>query len=223
MTFPNNSAFLRFIPTHAGNTHAPGIALRYSPVHPHTRGEHVNENDATGRQAGSSPHTRGTRRYVPPPLRKNRFIPTHAGNTHMTIYAQSEKTVHPHTRGEHSNGRTCVRNTRGSSPHTRGTPQRLAAAPMIDRFIPTHAGNTFDQYPSNSPLSVHPHTRGEHMRSVGVRAPRCGSSPHTRGTPEYLTVFPLLARFIPTHAGNTLVAVTTISVSPVHPHTRGEH
>ena len=135
--------------------------------------------------AGSSPHTRGTRR--PRPLR------------------WTAPWDHPRIRGEHGSAElghrvlhgiipayagntearaTCPTKESGSSPHTRGTPSAASARPP--------------------PLPDHPRIRGEHhaasqllVLSVGIipayagntetlfgeSADTIGSSPHTRGTP----------------------------------------
>ncbi len=51
----------RFIPTHVGNTRAAFASAGCSPVHPHTRGEHMFDSLNKMAQRGSSPHTWGTR------------------------------------------------------------------------------------------------------------------------------------------------------------------
>ena len=132
---------------------------------------------------GSSPHTRGT---LDPPLGLGGFV--------------------------------------GSSPHTRGTLPQGIVLRLVGRFIPAHAGNTRAERPERPPCrfipahagntwtgrcfrkrsTVHPRTRGEHMRWVVSPRSRIGSSPHTRGT--RLNSFPrhVRIRFIPAHAGNTI-------------------
>ncbi len=72
-------------------------------------------------------------------------------------------------------------------------------------------------------LAVHPRARGEHGPPAGCwRTPR-GSSPRPRGTlvGERDLVEPV--RFIPAPAGNTIAAIRSAPVSPVHPRARGEH
>ena len=53
--------FLRFIPTHVGNTDAKRIACSKCPVHPHARGEHTSTAASKRCMSGSSPRTWGTR------------------------------------------------------------------------------------------------------------------------------------------------------------------
>ena len=50
----------RFIPTRAGNTHTPDPSRVGSPVHPHSRGEHITCRDHIVVNSGSSPLARGT-------------------------------------------------------------------------------------------------------------------------------------------------------------------
>ena len=136
----------RFIPAHAGNTPAPLVTPLHRPVHPRTRGEHVN----TG--------------IVGNP--KFRFIPAHAGNTDEVNCELCGQPVHPRTRGEHAatGSWRCAAN--GSSPHTRGTRVAAAHAVQLRRFIPAHAGNTSRRTRTPPGKPVHPRTRGEHNHFV---------------------------------------------------------
>ena len=73
---------LRFIPTCVGNT-----AIRASPVifwavHPHVRGEHLDQSRAHYAADGSSPRAWGTLCRRPCGCDPARFIPTCVGNTH---------------------------------------------------------------------------------------------------------------------------------------------
>jgi len=114
----------RFIPTHVGNTSRMPMSPARSPVHPHTRGEHITRPSTHAARSGSSPHTWGTRYLTIPLNSTGRFIPTHVGNTPPRAGAQRPATV-------------C-----GSSPHTWGTLGKLNALCQFVRFIPTHVGNT---------------------------------------------------------------------------------
>ena len=71
--------------------------------------------------------------------------------------------------------------------------------------------------------TVHPHTRGEHIRTRQTRSLRTGSSPHSWGTLSETPELALIARFIPTLVGNTIARVILENKITVHPHTRGEH
>ncbi len=51
----------------------------------------------------------------------------------------------------------------GSSPHTWGTVGEQHPGDGIERFIPTHVGNSREAHRLHRPGSVHPHTRGEQI------------------------------------------------------------
>jgi len=194
---------MRFIPTHVGNTCHDKTAEKVSPVHPHTRGEHIYPIFMENVGHGSSPHTWGTHNHSHYSLLDGRFIPTHVGNTRMPRLGHSAASVHPHTRGEHNAISGVALNNLGSSPHTWGTHGRRDHGPGERRFIPTHVGNTRCGPESPRCNSVHPHTRGEHGEFNHQCASFAGSSPHTWGTPKEYDAALSDSRFIPTHVGNT--------------------
>ena len=136
-----------------------------------------------GRLTGSSPRTWGTQSEGPPASPKNRFIPTHVGNTGMPLGVFTSKAVHPHARGEHGFNFAYARAYCGSSPRTWGTREQLRVKALSTRFIPTHVGNTRAGQPG--PGAV------------------CGSSPRTWGTLLPGGLPRVVGRFIPTHVGNT--------------------
>ena len=235
---------LRFIPAHAGNTDGATGKGGCLAVHPRTRGEHPRCSRSRGSKDGSSPHTRGTQLAAVPLGLQHRFIPAHAGNTSTGRGSPSPWPVHPRTRGEHEQIAANVGGGTGSSPHTRGTPERRAAVASRLRFIPAHAGNTAIWPAASGAMPVHPRTRGEHIgmptldsegssvhpRTRGEHGDmasgvgrNAGSSPHTRGTPGSAPTPLLERRFIPAHAGNTTVGTVLVVSTPVHPRTRGEH
>jgi len=172
----------RFIPTHVGNTMTQPRRAYPPPVHPHTRGEHATTIDDFIYEDGSSPHTWGTPRKQSRGGRYNRFIPTHVGNTVVALHKCFDCSVHPHTRGEHVLAMPGTMINNGSSPHTWGTLYIPCAYCGKERFIPTHVGNTTDSRESKAGVSVHPHTRGEHLPSTQDIPAQLGSSPHTWGT-----------------------------------------
>ena len=79
------------------------------------------------------------------------------------------------------------------------------------RFTPAHAGNTHVNAEEAGSLEVHPRSRGEYLLTLHQTDPEPGSSPLTRGIrgpkPENVEK----ARFIPAHAGNTIVFKSNIS------------
>ena len=111
----------RFIPTHVGNTRRERGQRTVLPVHPHARGEHLASVTTSASESGSSPRTWGTLMTQYEREEKQRFIPTHVGNTHRQLRRPAAKTVHPHARGEHSTVDVPLRIAAGSSPRTWGT------------------------------------------------------------------------------------------------------
>ena len=213
----------RFIPTHVGNTPLGGSLVLPSRVHPHARGEHTPTSVPSGCSNGSSPRTWGTHNLAGLDHCVARFIPTHVGNTSRSAATPGRGAVHPHARGEHSGAGCASPRSRGSSPRTWGT--RPAGGPhrAVQRFIPTHVGNTCDERRAPSAAAVHPHARGEHHRRRRQRHGRSGSSPRTWGTRNKRDPRVAYVRFIPTHVGNTRCSGCRFRRRTVHPHARGEH
>ncbi len=196
----------RFIPAHAGNTAHRATSERRSAVHPRARGEHSFSPQRSPSSSGSSPRTRGTRATIPP-----------------SAAAPLPSPVHPRARGEHSPARAWYRCIAGSSPRTRGTHSRLQIIAARHRFIPAHAGNTWQTSGARRRAPVHPRARGEHRNAVSRARRSSGSSPRTRGTPRRVLSRYCTRRFIPAHAGNTRWRTSKRPTAPVHPRARGEH
>ncbi len=111
-----------------------------------------------------------------------RFIPTHVGNSIATDGVYSDKPVHPHTCGELFWFSYYLYSVTGSSPHMWGTLLTWTMSTFVDRFIPTHVGNSSLRFTIPIKQTVHPHTCGELIRvSMGSKK-SCGSSPHMWGT-----------------------------------------
>ncbi len=194
----------RFIPAHAGNTSSAPPTRRYAAVHPRSRGEHAHIERIAEWEDGSSPLTRGTHAISAIAVGRVRFIPAHAGNTSRWTSGSGLRTVHPRSRGEHRE-KTPPRSLMvGSSPLTRGTPERRHVVAVIRRFIPAHAGNTKHHQACACRMPVHPRSRGEHVGGLHEGCSTLGSSPLTRGTPGGGRAAREPGRFIPAHAGNTV-------------------
>ena len=112
----------RFIPTHVGNTSAPRALWGWESVHPHACGEHRSLRDPYTNKPGSSPRMWGTRHGSLSVSSGQRFIPTHVGNTSITFFTASMKSVHPHACGEHYQRAGRPGDSAGSSPRMWGTP-----------------------------------------------------------------------------------------------------
>ncbi len=100
-------------------------------------------------------------------------------------------------------------------------PSKPGGSPV--RFTPTHVGNTFTPSSRTNSDSVHPHACGEHVFPPFMLMVAIGSPPRMWGTRrQYLSPI-WVARFTPTHVGNTESAMRLRSVGAVHPHACGEH
>ncbi len=214
---------LRFIPACAGNTFSSGLSAGLSPVHPRMRGEHPSPPTLRRPRSGSSPHARGTPHEPCQKHKQPRFIPACAGNTVYAARIRSFLPVHPRMRGEHATTGGRIKETCGSSPHARGTPQFNAVHARHQRFIPACAGNTYQSTGRSAFRSVHPRMRGEHVRKPCGALMMLGSSPHARGTRYVRWPRKWRARFIPACAGNTVCPTMSCVIVTVHPRMRGEH
>ena len=173
-------------------------------VHPHARGEHGKTPRQRGLIIGSSPRPWGTPLVINVDSEPDRFIPTPVGNTAPRHAPVNARAVHPHARGEHRRWRRMALRTPGSSPRPWGTPLMSSSFPVPARFIPTPVGNTLRTRGASTPVSVHPHARGEHGKAAFCTQAGSGSSPRPWGTLPLDTPVANEARFIPTPVGNTL-------------------
>jgi len=152
----------RFIPTHVGNTPPGRLSPRMIPVHPHACGEHGRTRTWEILSSGSSPRMWGTPSAPSLFSLRSRFIPTHVGNTPVSMFHCTLPPVHPHACGEHE--------------------EVDAKALQPPRFIPTHVGNTHRPASWRGCPSVHPHACGEHLSCFLLSASMPGSSPRMWGT-----------------------------------------
>ena len=110
----------RIIPAYAGSTSCCRVIGAPGADHPRIRGEHTRKTLTRADPAGSSPHTRGARRYPAADRGPGRIIPAYAGSTRPAPPGSSPKQDHPRIRGEHKPLLFAELRDRGSSPHTRG-------------------------------------------------------------------------------------------------------
>ena len=191
---------------------------------------------------GSSPHARGTQRPRNCPGPSRRFIPACAGNAVSVFGDHTRNSVHPRMRGERDRLKSLSQGGDGSSPHARGTPQRMRTPRFHKRFIPACAGNARHALdvrnsqpvhprmrgervaPSSpqAPISVHPRMRGERLSASSWGSCHGGSSPHARGTRHEVDMDGVRVRFIPACAGNASTAWRSRAGRAVHPRMRGE-
>ena len=219
---PSKARYKRFIPAHAGNRKNGPLTHRSAPVHPRARGEQKAHPIPLHPPPGSSPRTRGTASAPRWPPAETRFIPAHAGNSSSADMGRALNTVHPRARGEQCAAAWDAAWAAGSSPRTRGTVPMDGLRPGTSRFIPAHAGNSFNSSASDMGQPVHPRARGEQVSGVTSSNVSGGSSPRTRGTvTDSRRGFPR-RRFIPAHAGNSSTPCASAAPCSVHPRARGE-
>ena len=191
--------------------------------HPRIRGEHAFRYAAERGEPGSSPHTRGTQRHELCGCGERGIIPAYAGNTLRSGWSRLAGRDHPRIRGEHFLRQEATEPGRGSSPHTRGTPDEVHVDARENGIIPAYAGNTPWEAAYRVLAWDHPRIRGEHGASYYVMSPAQGSSPHTRGTPiDYRNPLAEVG-IIPAYAGNTPFPRAPRARTRDHPRIRGEH
>ena len=112
----------RFTPTHVGNTGHDRVVWVYHSVHPHACGEHLAERILEETEVGSPPRMWGTQIALRCHAARERFTPTHVGNTRCCA----------HTPGK----------PLGSPPRMWGTLGPAVGTVVGGKFTPTHVGNT---------------------------------------------------------------------------------
>ena len=169
------------IPAYAGSTPAPSGSAPPLLDHPRIRGEHPIAVHMKAYGTGSSPHTRGARRWAATCCRAWRIIPAYAGSTRGCREFHLMYLDHPRIRGEHRSVLNLIFISSGSSPHTRGAPSDHAERSLHCRIIPAYAGSTCCRAWLWRPPTDHPRIRGEHCDAEHSECHFRGSSPHTRG------------------------------------------
>ena len=174
---------------------------------------------------GSSPHTRGALSGIRSRWRCFGIIPAYAGSTTARSSRAGWPRDHPRIRGEHIPAPQLLSLRLGSSPHTRGAPQRPQEAVRRLGIIPAYAGSTEKAQSALYQNGDHPRIRGEHLklralswtitgssphtrgaliRSRACESESCGSSPHTRGAPAGSGGNRRRRGIIPAYAGSTI-------------------
>ena len=125
-----------------------------------------------------------------------RIIPAYAGSTSGKSTAHPSPADHPRIRGEHLRDTPTEDVNTGSSPHTRGAPDRGEARQSRNGIIPAYAGSTVASGSRSQPRADHPRIRGEHWLSAPSSARSAGSSPHTRGALLEIPAIPRIAAVI---------------------------
>ena len=213
----------RLIPAHAGKTSlrgSPGAGYR---AHPRSRGENDMPSLCPSRTWGSSPLTRGKLQGPRGLPAQVWLIPAHAGKTDMRGIGWLESGAHPRSRGENEAAIQAGADTAGSSPLTRGKPDRHVINARVHGLIPAHAGKTRSTPRPRLCPEAHPRSRGENTPSSKETTEATGSSPLTRGKPMMSSISLWPVGLIPAHAGKTRGQDRQGSASVAHPRSRGEN
>ena len=109
------------IPAYAGNTSSTRLAVSPCRDHPRICGEHSLVNVVHWLTWGSSPHMRGTHRFLVFGESVCGIIPAYAGNTMPPTVRRYGMGDHPRICGEHELIKNLTSYYAGSSPHMRGT------------------------------------------------------------------------------------------------------
>ena len=111
----------------------------------------------------------------------------------------------------------------GTSPRTRGKPNRPGSVHEIKRNIPAHAGKTLLRSSRRRFRPEHPRARGENFCGAGHWFAPSGTSPRTRGKRTQTHHHHAPQRNIPAHAGKTGSIVSNSPPCGEHPRARGEN
>ena len=176
-----------------------------------------------GREAGSSPLTRGKLHCSFQVIGGSRLIPAHAGKTVGIATETLVPRAHPRSRGENLNLVMIDEAWAGSSPLTRGKLGCEDRLPGTSRLIPAHAGKTSPRSGTASLPSAHPRSRGENLVALRSGMTLRGSSPLTRGKRRLDQVDQPRWRLIPAHAGKTSSTPEMRYERTAHPRSRGEN
>ena len=211
----------RIIPARAGQTSK--VSARHSARsdHPRACGANTSSSRLDLLECGSSPRVRGKRADLRPATAATRIIPARAGQTSRRPWHGIRRLDHPRACGANSLALANAASLDGSSPRVRGKLIGGIDVVRLIRIIPARAGQTRSVRPSGSAAADHPRACG--ANPTGSRSPvsRSGSSPRVRGKRRPHREWAAAVRIIPARAGQTLVLLSAMIVSPDHPRACG--
>ncbi len=171
---------------------------------------------------GSPPRAWGRRREAHGSDALFRFTPTCVGTALRLTTLRSSGTVHPHVRGDGSWTFDSAASASGSPPRAWGRLLSRQPRQRVARFTPTCVGTASEVLQSGSPVSVHPHVRGDGQREQVRNEALGGSPPRAWGRLGKLRPPLLRPRFTPTCVGTARLEPGCRTPSAVHPHVRGD-
>ncbi len=170
---------------------------------------------------GSSPLTRGGRRFHYWCACWPGLIPAYAGRTTSADPQSAPGQAHPRLRGADFFAWAQKAGYTGSSPLTRGGPLEVEAPVGVDGLIPAYAGRTKSWRGLLIRMGAHPRLRGADRFTPNGKSVVEGSSPLTRGGRGRRTRLLLRLGLIPAYAGRTVIMECAPLHSGAHPRLRG--
>ena len=146
----------------AGSTLRTTTSRAVSRNHPRVRGEHLAAALLAYELWGSSPRSRGALFALVFQVVAVGIIPAFAGSTFTSRATIREMRDHPRVRGEHTVMDDNSLLVQGSSPRSRGAPNRRVPRPTTRGIIPAFAGSTGHGTAAAAGTWDHPRVRGEH-------------------------------------------------------------
>ena len=210
------------LPRAGGRRRRTAFRSRLRAVHPHVRGDDEPTVVIESLQLGSPPRAWG-RRFLPLRRRlRHRFTPTCVGTTMPSSSWLAMGSVHPHVRGDDALAHGDEERATGSPPRAWGRPSSAPPDAGRSRFTPTCVGTTATGGGGTAKGPVHPHVRGDDERFDGGGLAGRGSPPRAWGRLRLRRAARGAGRFTPTCVGTTSPIGSSVILSPVHPHVRGD-
>ncbi len=171
----------RSTPTRVGRTGALLQKSPPSPVHPHARGENVDQGDGVADPLGPPPRAWGELPRPPKSWWGCRSTPTRVGRTYLAQPDTTGYTVHPHARGENCPSGPQRASTGGPPPRAWGERLLRSRVLALHRSTPTRVGRTTRPGTRTAGTPVHPHARGENSASTRLLGFPFGPPPRAWG------------------------------------------
>ena len=152
-----------------------------------------------------------------------RNIPAYAGRTTSPGCKSEIMRKHPRIRGENAAAAQRSRTALETSPHTRGEPVLSGEADELSRNIPAYAGRTGCPKNPARLRQKHPRIRGENTPQHLAGGRITETSPHTRGEHRRSVFMRARQGNIPAYAGRTDAKAEKTAQLEKHPRIRGEN
>ena len=145
------------------------------------------------------------------------------GQWRTRLRLRTSLSVHPHGRGDNCTRRGMWSTVRGSPPRAWGQSAAGGAELRRERFTPTGVGTMERGAVYRPDRAVHPHGRGDNVRSRVITRDVIGSPPRAWGQCTLHPRVDAFHRFTPTGVGTIAAPQRRRSRPPVHPHGRGDN